>query len=475
MTFSSLVFLFVFFPVVFLLYSVCRNNQIRNILLIIASLAFYAYGEPVAVFIMLISILLNYLFGLTCAGEFTKKMDDNSKTCILVRKAGLVCAVILNIGLLFIYKYADFFLVSIGLEKYKIGLALPIGISFFTFQGLSYVVDVYRDKECVQKNFLSVMLYISFFPQLIAGPIVKYHDIKEQLSVREFNIDRIGNGLQRFIFGLGKKVIIAGPMGLMADSVYSLSVGGIGQAAAFIAAISYMFQIYFDFSGYSDMAIGLGCIFGFDFKENFDKPYAASSMQIFWRKWHISLSTWFKEYVYIPLGGNRKGRIRTYVNKFIVFLLTGLWHGANWTFILWGIMHGSALIVEDSVKRVIAKKEVTASKIVTVITNVLGHIYTLLFTMLAFIFFRADSVVYALKMIGRLFCEGGSNAVAFSLITPTYILALVLAVILSSTLIDKVLEKTKIWMLRVFSVVIYIISIVMILSGGYNPFIYFRF
>ena len=474
MTFSSLVFLLIFFPIVFLLYWACCNNHLRNALLIIASLFFYAYGEPVAVLIMIVSICLNYYFGLLCAGVIGKK-SENEKLLSVLKKIGLIAAVILNIGLLFVFKYAHFFLVSFGVQDTMFDLALPIGISFFTFQGLSYVVDVYRDKENVQKNLFSVMLYISFFPQLIAGPIVKYHDIKEQLNQREFNTERIGRGIQRFIFGLGKKVLIAGPMGLMVDSVYGLDISGIGAASAWIAAVSYIFQIYFDFSGYSDMAIGLGCIFGFDFKENFNKPYVAKTMQEFWRRWHISLSTWFKEYVYIPLGGNRVSPIRTYINKFIVFLLTGLWHGANWTFLVWGIMHGIALIIEDFVKRIWKEGEYKIKKWLTIVLDIFGHIYTLIFVTLTFVVFRADNLSSAIEMIGRMFSGGGSDIEAFSLLNPSYLIALTLAVIFSSSLPDKLIPKCKVWVLRVVSVVVYVISLGMLVAGGYNPFIYFRF
>lgn len=467
MTFSSLAFLFIFFPIVFLLYFVCANNTARNIILIIASLIFYAYGEPVAVVIMLLSIICNYFFGLMCANVIGR--GNASK------KAGLIAAIVLNIGLLFVYKYSTFFLSSIGLSAYAFNIALPIGISFFTFQGLSYVIDVYRDKNCVQKNIFSVMLYISFFPQLIAGPIVKYHDIREQLNKREFNISRISNGLMRFSFGLGKKVLIAGPMGLMADSIYALSPSSLGKLSAWIAGISYMLQIYFDFSGYSDMAIGLGCIFGFDFKENFRKPYTASSMQDFWRKWHISLSTWFKEYVYIPLGGNRKGQFRTYANKFIVFTLTGLWHGANYTFICWGIMHAIALITEDLIKRLVNNIFHTLTAPVKYILSFFKHIYALIFIMITFMVFRADSLLHAAGMIIRLFAGSGSNTIAFSLLTSDYLIALALAIVFSSALPDIIMPKLPIWLLRLLSVLTYIVSISMLISGGYNPFIYFRF
>ena len=486
MTFSSLAFLFVFFPIVFLLYFICPNKWVRNVLLILASLFFYAFGEPVAVFIMIISVMFNYFFGLICGEEFWKNSENRLPVHDILRKTALVSAVILNIGLLFVFKYADFFLANIGLKRYSLNLALPIGISFFTFQGLSYVVDVYRDKESVQKNFLSVMLYISFFPQLIAGPIVKYHDIREQLVDREFNVDRIGRGIQRFAFGLGKKVLIAGPMGLVADSIYGMDVAGIGIASAWIAAISYAFQIYFDFSGYSDMAIGLGCIFGFDFKENFNKPYSAVNMQNFWRRWHISLSTWFKEYVYIPMGGNRKGYVRTYLNRFTVFMLTGLWHGANWTFVCWGIMHGLALIAEDLIRRLFNRnkdnkedKENTEEKklpiLLRIILSFAGHIYTLFFIIISFIVFRADNLTYAMRMIGRLFTGSGSDSIAFSMLTPEYLFAFVLAVVFASTLPDIVITKIKTWILRILSILVYVVSVIMLISGGYNPFIYFRF
>ena len=302
MTFSSLVFLFVFFPVTFILYALIRQKTARNVILIIASIVFYAFGEPVAVMIMIVSVLLNYLFGLLCASE----SDPSGKKA----KTAVFLAVLVNIGLLIAYKYTGFF-VSVfdgitGLSIPVPHIRLPIGISFFTFQGLSYVIDVYRNKKLVQRNFFYVLLYIAFFPQLIAGPIVRYEDIALQIESREFNIERISSGITRFIAGLGKKVIVANQMGFIADTVFSLEPSSIGMGLAWIGAICYTLQIFFDFSGYSDMAIGLGRMFGFDFKENFNYPFIASSIQDFWRRWHISLSTWFKEYVYIPLGGNRK-------------------------------------------------------------------------------------------------------------------------------------------------------------------------
>lgn len=476
MTFSSLVFLFIFFPIVFLLYAIGKNDLYRNILLVVTSLVFYTYGEPVAVFIMLISICLNYVFGLMCGEVFANRKKQSSDLTIKVfKKVGLILAIVLNIGLLVVFKYGDFFLNSLGLGKYALHLQLPIGISFFTFQGLSYVIDAYRDKKCVQKNLLSLMLYISFFPQLIAGPIVKYHDVKKQLKKRKFTNARVAKGLRRFMFGLGKKVIIAGPMGLMVDSIYSLNPASVGMWTAWIAGLSYMFQIYFDFSGYSDMAIGLGCIFGFDFKENFNHPYAAGSLQDFWRRWHISLSTWFKEYVYIPLGGNRHGLLRTMMNKFIVFFLTGLWHGANWTFICWGLLHGIGVSIENLIQKICAKTHAQVSKGISAVIKLFSHIYVLLFVMIAFIIFRADSLWVAVTMIGKLFGGFGSNAIAFSCMTPTYLVALILACVCSSAWVNGLAGKMRTWVLQVFSILVFVVSVAMIIAGGYNPFIYFRF
>lgn len=475
MTFSSLAFLFIFFPIVFILYWICCNQHLRNALLVVASLCFYAYGEPVAVFIMLISIFLNYIFGLMCSYEHKYVHREGRipppNKGKFQNNLGLFLAIVMNIGLLFVFKYSTFVMNSLGFKDYKMSIGLPIGISFFTFQGLSYVVDVYRNKKCVQRNLFSVMLYISFFPQLIAGPIVRYEDIKDQLSKREFNLDRVTSGLQRFIYGLGKKVLIAGPMGLMVDSIYALDVSSVGMWTAWIAAVSYMFQIYFDFSGYSDMAIGLGKIFGFDFKENFDHPYSANSIKIFWRKWHISLSTWFKEYLYIPLGGNRKGTFRTYVNKFIVFLSTGIWHGANWTFLCWGVLHGTGLIIEDAVGKLFKKP----GRFLSFIFAIFGRIYTWLFVMVAFVIFRADNLSMAGTMIGKLVNGTGSDVIAFSLLTPVYLIALGFAVVCSTDLWGRISSKINVGLVQLFSLVIYVASIIMLINGGYNPFIYFRF
>ncbi len=468
MTFSSLAFLFLFFPVTFLLYALIRSHTARNIILAAASLVFYAFGEPVAVMIMLVSIVLNYLFGLGASGT---KWD----------KPAVILAVLLNIGLLAAYKYTGF-LVEIfdsvtGLAVPVPHIRLPIGISFFTFQGLSYVVDVYRDKKNVQRSLFSVLLYISFFPQLIAGPIVRYSDIAAQIREREFSLDRVCQGVCRFLFGLAKKVLIANQMGLIADKAFSFAPGQLSTAAAWIGAVCYTLQIFFDFCGYSDMAIGLGRIFGFDFRENFDYPLISGSIQEFWRRWHISLSTWFKEYVYIPLGGNRRGKARTMLNKWIVFFLTGLWHGASFTFILWGLWHGLWQMLE-TYQIVPTKKKWF---------RIPGHIYTLLVVVLGFVLFRADTLAQGFGVLGAMFAPSAGDAAAsaefFALLTPAAILAFLFALLLSAPVFRVLRQKARAagrivaydYASYAGSLLLFALSALSLVSSSYNPFIYFRF
>jgi alginate O-acetyltransferase complex protein AlgI len=357
------------------------------------------------------------------------------------------------------------------------GIALPIGISFFTFQGLSYVIDVYRDKKNVQRNLFSVLLYISFFPQLIAGPIVRYSDIAAQLDRREFSIDRISRGICRFLFGLAKKVLIANQMGLIADRVFSCSSGQLGTAAAWLGAVCYTLQIFFDFCGYSDMAIGLGCVFGFDFRENFNYPFISGSIREFWRRWHISLSTWFKEYVYIPLGGNRKGKTRTTINKWIVFFLTGLWHGASFTFILWGLWHGLWQMLETW--QIVPTKKKWFRPI--------GHVYTMLVVIIGFVMFRADTLSQGFDVLSAMFRpqEGSftQNAELLSLLSPVFWIAFSFALLLSTPVFRVLREKSKsTGRLTAYncaacagSLVLFALSVLSLASDSYNPFIYFRF
>ncbi len=471
MVFSSTVFLFIFLPVTYILYLVCKKITVRNILLIIASLVFYAYGEPVAVFLMIISIIANYFFGLGMAGKYKKLL--------------LTASVIFNIAMLYVFKYLSF---SISLFDDITGLNvpvpvidLPVGISFFTFQAMSYVIDVYKQPELKEKNILNIFLYISLFPQLIAGPIVKFSDIAEQINERSITAEKTASGIRRFICGLSKKVLIANAAAQIADAAFDNPTGDMSSPALWLGAAAYMLQIFFDFSGYSDMAIGLGKMFGFELRENFNYPFGADSMQDFWRKWNISVSTWFKEYVYIPLGGNRKGKIRTSINKCIVFFLTGLWHGANLTFIVWGLIHGLFLLLEQYGVIFFVKKKQLAAKIVS-------HIYVLLVTMFAFIFFRADSLGNAVSYIIGMFTNFSSAGILSSRVyslafTPYMLLIAVFAVIFSLPVIPRltvILKKkgktaTGEYIGSAITLVLFLLCVMNLYSSTYNPFIYFRF
>lgn len=467
MVFSSLVFISVFLPIVFLLYTVIPGRKFKNALLIIASLVFYAYGEPVYVLVMIGSVLFNYMFGLLVSKRYK------------YRKLILILAIVFNLGALAVFKYLGFFVSSlnefVGLSIPVPKIELPIGISFFTFQALSYVIDVYREDVTPQKNLGKVMLYISFFPQLIAGPIIKYHDIEKQIDNRQQSIDLVANGFRRFIVGLSKKVLIANTMATVVDSVYSTSQGEVNILTAWVGAIGYIMQIYFDFSGYSDMAIGLGKMFGFEFKENFNYPYVSTSVKDFWRRWHISLSTWFKEYLYIPLGGNRKGKARTCLNKIIVFFCTGLWHGANWTFVIWGLYHGIFLLIESYIPK-------------NKIPKFLKHIYLLLVVIVGFVIFRADNIAQGIFMIEKMFTVFDFTPTSMSVfigeMTPLFITSLIVAIVASLPLknfVNSIVSKSRKTMI-VYNSALYVISFGLLVlcmlnlaSGSYNPFIYFRF
>lgn len=474
MVFSSIAFLCVFFPVVFLLHWMIPMTPLRNCILILASLVFYAYGEPVFVVLLLFSVLINYLFGLGLSGKNKKSM--------------LAMAVIINLLLLGVFKYAAFAVTSLnvllpqGLALPVPDIRLPIGISFYTFQALSYLVDVYRGETPAQKSFFKLLLYISFFPQLIAGPIVKYHDIDQAISERKVTLEGVRLGLIRFTAGLGKKVLIANTMAMVADELFKLGSDYIGFVTAWIAALAYLMQIYFDFSGYSDMAIGLGKIFGFSFLENFDHPYISLSIREFWRRWHISLSSWFRDYLYIPLGGNRKGKRRTIINKYIVFLATGIWHGANWTFLLWGLYHGTLMMLEDA-------------KIIPVHKNwkIFNRIYTLAAVTFGFVLFRADTLAQAGYFMAAMLGFGarGVAGLTYGLISLNayVILIFIIAVIgatdlplkLSNKLLNRAIEKNSnnlgAWeMLRMAGcLVVLLLTLMALASNSYNPFIYFRF
>lgn len=464
MVFSSMVFLCVFLPAAFCLHLLLPGMRAKNFLLVVASLVFYAYGEPIYVILLVASSAGNYILA-RLTGE-----------CPKIRKLTMTLAVVINLGLLVIFKYSGFLVdtfnsvTGAGIPVPQV--RMPIGISFFTFQALSYVIDVYRGDASVQKNFGKVLLYISFFPQLIAGPIVKYHDVEAEINNRKQTPEKIGKGIRRFIAGLSKKVLIANTMGLVADNLFGAAATGITGPGAWLGAVSYMLQIYFDFSGYSDMALGLGMMFGFHFHENFDYPYISASIREFWRRWHMSLSGWFKEYLYIPLGGNRRGKFRTVVNKMIVFVCTGIWHGASFNFLFWGIYHGFFLMLEEYIP-FIGKK---GGKL----KSFFQHVYALLVVCVGFVFFRADTMKQGCFWIREMFTDFGWKASAMSLtlqqLTPVYLVTLAAALV-AAVPVNSMLKKYK-WyegFTYVLSLAGFALCVLSLAGGTYNPFIYFRF
>lgn len=459
-----MVFLCVFLPAAFCLHLLLPGMRAKNFLLVVASLVFYAYGEPIYVILLVASSAGNYILA-RLTGE-----------CPKIRKLTMTLAVVINLGLLVIFKYSGFLVETFnsftgaGIPVPQV--RMPIGISFFTFQALSYVIDVYRGDASVQKNFGKVLLYISFFPQLIAGPIVKYHDVEAEINNRKQTPEEIGKGIRRFIAGLSKKVLIANTMGLVADNLFGAAATGITGPGAWLGAVSYMLQIYFDFSGYSDMALGLGMMFGFHFHENFDYPYISASIREFWRRWHMSLSGWFKEYLYIPLGGNRRGKFRTVVNKMIVFVCTGIWHGASFNFLFWGIYHGFFLMLEEYIP-FIGKK---GGKL----KSFFQHVYALLVVCVGFVFFRADTMKQGCFWIREMFTDFGWKASAMSLtlqqLTPVYLVTLAAALV-AAVPVNSMLKKYKwyegfTYVLSLAGFALYVLSLA---GGTYNPFIYFRF
>lgn len=473
MVFSSAVFLFVFLPLVFLLYQAIPGIPGRNLMLALASLVFYAFGQLVYLPLFFCSILLNYLAGLALI-----RMREN-------RRLLLTLALLLNLAVLALFKYTDFMIGTVnsllGTSLALTGIVLPIGISFFTFQGLSYVIDVYRDKSSGTEDFVKLWLYISFFPQLIAGPIVKYHDIAPQLDSRQVGWEELSLGIRRFILGLAKKLLLANPIGLIADRVFQdllLQWGAsLDWRLAWLGAVCYTLQIYFDFSGYSDMAIGLGRMFGFHFAENFRLPYSALSLRDFWRRWHISLSSWFKEYLYIPLGGNRRGRLRSALNKLLVFFCTGLWHGANWTFVVWGLGHGLLSSLEGAGLIPVEKLRRSAPG------RLFLRIYTLLSVTLLFVLFRADTLSDGFTLIRAMFSGPWSAEGSYqfcSLLSPAALLNLSLALIASLGIFSRLWERIPRGGVRsvlsmLLSLVLFLLSVLSLSRGGFNPFIYFQF
>lgn len=474
MLFSGLFFLYVFMPALLIAYFVIPSNAWRRGVLIAFSLFFYAWGEPIYVLLMVFSVLCNYLFGLWIDREHARNKSGTVQ---------LVLALILNFGMLGVFKYAGFAVETLnlipGLALPVPQIALPLGISFFTFQAVSYVIDVKRGSVTVQKSFWRLLLYISFFPQLVAGPIVQYSDIESQLENRRANIEEICDGAFRFCVGLGKKVLIANACGSVADTLLLTKADGQSVLGMWMGALFFAMQIYFDFGGYSDMAIGLGRIFGFHFRENFDYPYISRSATEFWRRWHISLGTFFREYVYIPLGGNRGHWVR---NVMIVWFLTGLWHGASWNFIAWGLYYGLLLLFEKKLLFPLYRK------IGALPSTIFAYLYMIVVTLVGWtIFYYEDGF---LSHVGMLFGAGGipfTDVFALSTIR-SHLYLLIIAVLLSTPLFAKIGEEIqngiyepqlRYCTVRVFktvcSLALLAASTVMLAGNTYNAFLYFRF
>ena len=453
MVFSSFLFLCGFLPLVFVLHTVIRSTRARNVLLAIASLVFYALGEPVYIILLMISVTVNYLLGLSLGRKKSKLI--------------LALAVVFNIGLLVVFKYTGLF-------------TLPVGISFYTFQILSYVIDVYRGQVGAQKNYVSLLLYISFFPQLIAGPIVKYHDVEMQIQDREVTAEEVKNGVFRFAAGLGKKVIIANGLAAAVDALYALDPGTLGIGPAWFMITAYAFQLVFDFSAYSDMAIGLGKMFGFRFPENFNYPYISRSVREYWKRNHISLSTWFREYLYFPLGGSRKGEGRAVLNLLIVFLATGIWHGAGWTFPVWGLYQALFIILER--EHIINSEKWP---------RLLATLYTDLTIWVGLVLFRAETFAQAWgvwkAMIGISRTGGETTRIMTEMVGPYRILLLILAAFFATPIFrnavrrwrESARRRNKILLadgiLMAGTLALTLLCLLQLASDSYNPFIYYRF
>lgn len=467
MVFSSQIFIFIFLPFTLLSYYLFPNKLRNYVLLLLLSIFFYSWGGVNYVLILLTSILINYSFGI-----FISKYIER----IAIKRLLLTIGVILNLILLFYFKYYDFTITNLNtLFKLDIALkeiVLPIGISFFTFQGMSYIIDIYRGTATVNKNIFSVALYISLFPQLVAGPIVKYKDIEDQIRNRKETLQGFSYGIERFIIGLAKKVIIADVLASIAVSIIPNSTNVIDTPTAWLGIICYTLQIYFDFSGYSDMAIGLGAMFGFTFMENFNFPYISKSITEFWRRWHISLSTWFKEYLYIPLGGNRTGN--TYVNLLIVFFVTGLWHGSSWNFIIWGLWHGLFIIIEKFIQN---KNWYIKTP------SIIKWFVTIFIVIIGWVFFSFDSLSNAFNFLSVMFGITHNEIITFEIsyyLNFRTVIWLIFAIILSTPVLTNIFKKYN--SSKYFEIIktialsiLLVICIIFIVNSTYSPFIYFQF
>ena len=454
MVFSSTVFLFLFLPLVIMIYynPFVKGRKFKNLFLLLASLFFYAWGEPVYVFLMLISILVTWILAFFLRGRY--------------KKVVLTVGIVYHVGVLFIFKYLTFLTSQLGLilnqDFSYIKIALPIGISFFTFQLMSYFLDVYKGEAKPQKNIFNLGLYVSLFPQLIAGPIVRYNEIEEQINNRAESIENVSAGMKRFIYGLSKKLLLADYLSTIADSSFT-RIGDQTVVMAWFGILAYSLQIYFDFSGYSDMAIGLGKMFGFEFAENFNYPYISKSIVEFWRRWHISLSRWFRDYVYIFLGGGYGKPLKVAFNLAVVWILTGIWHGANWTFLVWGILYYLLIVVE---------------KFAGIIDKMgkFSRVYTLVAVMLCWVVFRANNLGEAFLYIANMFGINAGNSYSLSAIKDEtgYAVILLASVIGCTPLVKKILDKFAaiegVWILLIFA-----LSLIKATSSSYSPFIYFNF
>lgn len=470
MVFSSIFFIFTFLPLTLIFYYLSPNN-FRNSIFLIASLIFYAWGEPVYIFLMIFSIILNYILGKVI---HQLNIHKHYKSRLFI----FIMTIMLNVMLLGFFKYYDFLVENINIIlkldiPYK-NLALPIGISFYTFQILSYIIDVYKEKVEVQENLISFALYVTMFPQLVAGPIVRYSDIDEQLYERTYSFSKFGEGAGRFIQGLGKKVLLANNIGALWNTVSAMDISQASVLSVWLGIIAFTFQIYFDFSGYSDMAIGLGKMFGFDFIENFKHPYASSSITDFWRRWHISLGTWFREYIYIPLGGNRCNILKQFRNIFIVWMLTGLWHGASWNFVVWGLYYGLILFFEKLfLKEILDKLPVFFSRI-----------YCMLIVIVGWVFFAIEDISSAKSYLFTMFGKGENPIIDSTGIyyLTSYAILLIIMIIVSGPKFSSIFVKSDTASGKLqknfgilLHVAIFIISTAYLITETYNPFLYFRF
>jgi len=463
MVFSSLTFVFIFFPVFFLMYYALRKTQARNLLIIVFSLLFYAWGEPVYVVIMIISTLNDYGFSIL----IDKVRDKDAR----LAKIYLILSVIVNLGLLSFFKYSDFVILNLNslfnLKITMLNLPLPIGISFYTFQTMSYTLDVYAKQVKVQKNFNALLAYVTLFPQLIAGPIVRYSTVEDELLNRTINVDLVAKGLRRFIIGLSKKIIIANQVAILANAAFAMSAGTLNWSFAILGIIAYALQIFYDFSGYSDMAIGMGHMMGFHFLENFNAPYRSTSVTDFWRRWHISLGTWFRDYVYFPLGGSRGSKYRTIMNLALVWFLTGLWHGAAWNFVLFGMYYFVILVIEKSGGLSFLNK----------LPKLFRHSYALILILVGWVIFRSESMAQIGSYLSA--CIGlGASSIAIIPAKLTYTLPFmglgILFILPCPKVLQSFIQKLN-WITDIGILMIFLLSTLYLVNQSFNPFIYFRF